>query len=179
MHFAGYEASRSKQAAFPFNRDFNVDVIAAAGDKLWKDLVGSATTMKVTSVQLAFTGIETAESGQQSIAGFLGTKRPREEDNTDQEENDVTKKLFFVCSRCKKEVRLPTSSVSGDETADEAALGEMKMEHSDWHFARDLSKEADDPVTLREPLKEPVKKKKRAKEPPKSKEGIEKFFTKR
>ncbi|KAF9046844.1 DNA/RNA polymerase [Hymenopellis radicata] len=168
-------SERSKQAAFPFNRDFNVDVIAAAGDKLWKDLVGSATTMKVTSVQLAFTGIETAESGLQSIAGFLGTKRTREEDGADSDANDA-KKVFFVCSRCNKEVRLPTSSISGDETADDAALEEMKMEHSDWHFAQDLSKEADDPATPREPLKEPVKKKKRVKEPPKKQRGYREIF---
>ncbi|EEB96727.1 hypothetical protein MPER_04090 [Moniliophthora perniciosa FA553] len=43
-----------------------------AGSKLWKELVGNDSgPMKITNVQLAFTGIEVAEGGQQSIDGFF------------------------------------------------------------------------------------------------------------
>lgn len=144
------------------------------GDKLWKELVGSASIMKVTSVQLAFTGIEVSEAGQQSIEGFFkngsGTKRLRDEDDS------LEPQISFTCPRCNKEINLPTS---GDEEFDQVALEGLKMEHSDWHFARDLSKAVDDEPGMRQPLKEPVKKKKRIKESPKKKEGIEKFFTRR
>lgn len=55
-----------------------MDLIAAAGDKLWKELVGTDTSrrteMKITSVQLSFTGIESMESGQKMIEGFFGGK---------------------------------------------------------------------------------------------------------
>ncbi|OCH84811.1 DNA polymerase eta [Obba rivulosa] len=76
----GYDSSRSKQAAFPFTRNVTVDVIAAAGDKLWKELVGTdssrSTPISITSVQLSFTGIELAETGQRNIEGFLKARPP-------------------------------------------------------------------------------------------------------
>src|ERR1700735_4339343 len=68
---SGYESGRSKQTVFPFTKEVTVDSIASAGDKLWKDLVGNSTTLNVTNVQLAFTGIDVAEAGQRSIEGFL------------------------------------------------------------------------------------------------------------
>jgi len=71
----GYETSRSKQAPFPFNREVTVDLIASAGDKLWKELVGTensrSTPMKITNVQLSFSGIDSMEAGQQNIEGFF------------------------------------------------------------------------------------------------------------
>lgn len=82
--YLGYEAGRSKQAPFPFTKEVTVDYIASAGGKLWKELVGNASTMRVSSVQLAFTGIDVSESGQKTIEGFLRSKptskRPREEE---------------------------------------------------------------------------------------------------
>ncbi|GJE96213.1 DNA polymerase [Phanerochaete sordida] len=75
----GYETSRSKQAPFAFTRDITVDYIAAAGDKLWKELVGTEASrsapVKITHVSLSFSGIESAESGQRRIEGFL--QKPR------------------------------------------------------------------------------------------------------
>lgn len=75
INLAGYNSSRSKQAPFPFVRDITVDVIAAAGDKLWKELVGSegsrSTPMKINHVQLAFSGIDSMETGQRRIEGFF------------------------------------------------------------------------------------------------------------
>ncbi|TRM64775.1 hypothetical protein BD626DRAFT_567650 [Schizophyllum amplum] len=73
----GYEVSRSKQAPFPFTNEVTVDYIARLGDKLWSELVGSATTaLNVSAVQLAFTGIGVAEAGQQSISGFFSNAKP-------------------------------------------------------------------------------------------------------
>ncbi|THH26302.1 hypothetical protein EUX98_g7885 [Antrodiella citrinella] len=73
----GYETSRSKQAPFPFSRDITVDLIASAGDKLWKELVGTnderTTPFKITNVQLSFLGINSMEIGQRNIEGFFPT----------------------------------------------------------------------------------------------------------
>lgn len=71
----GYDTLRSKQAPFPFIRDITVDAIAHAGDKLWKELIGpegpSAAPLKITNVQLSFSGIESMETGQRRIEGFF------------------------------------------------------------------------------------------------------------
>ncbi|KAG7451043.1 DNA polymerase eta [Guyanagaster necrorhizus] len=181
----GYEASRSKQAPFPFIRQVTVDVIAAAGDKLWEDLVGNSTSMRITSVQLAFTGIETAEIGQQSIVGFFkagpSSKRGREYDSpvpvtelpVDQSSTAAGQAVAFTCSRCNKDILFPsTASVSEEDQTD--LLATVRMEHSDWHFAQDLAKDPGN--QLHAPLKEPANKKTRRKESPK---GIEKFFTRK
>ena len=73
----GYDTGRSKQAPFPFTNEATVDYIARLADKLWADLVGSATTaLNVSSVQLAFTGIGNSEAGQQSISGFFANAKP-------------------------------------------------------------------------------------------------------
>ncbi|KAK0469917.1 uncharacterized protein EV420DRAFT_1634321 [Desarmillaria tabescens] len=181
----GYESSRSKQAPFPFIREVTVDVIAAAGNKLWKDLVGNSTSMRVTCIQLAFTGIETAEIGQQSIDGFLkadsSSKRGRDEDSpehvteltADQSAAAARQDVAFTCARCRKDIPFPgTASASEEDQAD--LLATIRMEHSDWHFAQDLAKDPGN--QLRVSLKEPAMKKKRRKESPK---GIEKFFTRK
>ncbi|TCD65937.1 DNA-directed DNA polymerase eta rad30 [Steccherinum ochraceum] len=73
--YLGYEAFRSKQAPFPFTRDITVDYIASAGDRLWRELVGTETTrrtpFKITNVSLSFSGIDSMESGQRGIEGFF------------------------------------------------------------------------------------------------------------
>lgn len=59
---------------FPFTREITVDAIASFGDKLWKELVGTddrSTPMKITNVQLSFSGIDSMEAGQQVIEGFF------------------------------------------------------------------------------------------------------------
>ena len=74
------QSSRSKQSGFPFIRDVTVDVIASAGNKLWKELVASldpTIPMRITNVQLAFTGLENAEPGQSSIEGFFKSDAQR------------------------------------------------------------------------------------------------------
>ncbi len=52
----GYQSGRSKQTAFPFTRDLTVDTIALAGDKLWNELVGNSTALKVTQCAIGIHG---------------------------------------------------------------------------------------------------------------------------
>lgn len=123
--------------------------------------------MEVTNVQLAFTGIETVESGLQRIEGFFknSTKRPREGDQV-----EAADQTSYICSRCGKEFELSSPS-SGDDVDSDGALAVLRMEHDDWHFAKDLAGQPDDQT----PPRQPAKKKKRKKDV----EGIEKFFTRR
>jgi DNA polymerase eta len=176
----GYETSHSKQMPFPFSREVTVDLIAGFGNRLWKELVGAdSKKMKVTIVQLSFTGIETGEAGQKTIEGFLkpNSKRSRDDNENDiaplpqdeqqeaqnSESNDGTS---FICPRCGKRVSLP-KSYPGEDADRERSLDTIRMEHEDFHFAQDLAKTSDNDGERRE-----VKKKRLAKP-----EGIAKFFT--
>lgn len=167
-----------------------MDVIASAGDKLWKELVGDAKIVNVTSVQLAFTGLEPAESGQQSIEGFFKTprqqilypedggpslKRVRDEDTLPGiialEGSALTSpddSTSFTCPRCGK--RLYLADHSGPE--EDKALAILRVEHEDFHFAQDLATTSDEKDRQYLTKK---KKKKKQKEP----EGIAKFFSKK
>jgi DNA polymerase eta len=167
---------------FPFTRDVTVDLIAGFGDKLWKELVGTESKfMKVTIVQLSFTGLETAETGQKTIEGFLKptSKRARNEDeNVDTplpqdnqlgenpEPNDATS---FICRRCGKRISLP-DTYSGESADNAKALVTMRVEHDDFHFAQELARTAGNDDQARQ-VKQPHKKKRQL-EP----EGIAKFF---
>jgi DNA polymerase eta len=200
----GYETGRSKQASFPFTRDVTVDVIAAAGNRLWRDLIpNNATPMKVTSVQLGFTGLETAESGQRSLDGFLTSsllaKRPRDYVHYDERHSPVgsvdttgsdaegsraaervqnyQSDTSFTCTRCGRRFSLPKSLLDVEDTTLKAeSLAAIRMEHDDFHFAFELAKESDSAEagrTMDVTTKET--RKKRQKEKDKS-NGIEKFF---
>lgn len=189
----GYEAGRSKQAPFPFIRDLNVDTIAHAGEKLWKELVGNASTLNVTSVQLAFTGIDNTEAGQSTIEGFLkptsSKKRARDSPEVNIEShhgragsdiavlNNSSSELTYVCSRCGKKITAPTIEYSNGNQDD--ILMKAKMEHDDFHFAQDLA-QGDKPRTIiaaSSESKAKSKPTKKRKVPPEPK-GIEKFFRK-
>ncbi|KAF8199658.1 hypothetical protein BJ912DRAFT_1020231 [Pholiota molesta] len=160
----GYEAGRSKQAPFPFTRDLT--------DKLWKELVGNTSTLNVTSVQLAFTGIDTAEAGQSTIEGFLkpASSKKRARDFPDLSE------LSFICSRCGKKITVPTIEYPNGNGNQEDILMKAKMEHDDFHFAQDLAHDGQPQTTSSEPKakSKPMKKRKVPPEP----KGIEKFFRK-
>ena len=169
-----------------------MDTIAAAGDKLWKELVGSSATLNVTSVQLAFTGIDVAEAGQRSIEGFLkpaSTKRQREEPDAplhdeaggslqaDDPELPGDQKLHslpspYTCPRCGKVFQDSNQSWDDQETE----LTKAKMEHSDYHFAQDLAAEGPprSVISASKPNSKPSKRPKTSTEP----KGIEKFFRK-
>ena len=179
-----------------------MDIIAHAGDRLWKDLVGAVdmktAPMKITNVQLAFTGVETADPGQQSIEGFLkadtrdlqAQKRLRttndgnsneagETDNltvSASADQDLSTTAFFVCPRCNKRVFLPVTWAEngGGEDAQAAAMATLKMEHGDFHFAQDLARTPDQGVK-RIKLDSSSKRKKIREDT----HGIAKFFTPR
>lgn len=182
----GYETSKSKQSAFPFTHDVTVDVIAAAADKLWKELTGNVKDLNVTAVQLAFTGIETAEAGQQSIEGFFKPKearrpylkRTRSGSEVVHPETDPLQVMTempgsaslasFVCERCNKRIPVSGSEVDQAEVDRAAALAKSRMEHDDFHFAQDLANGSDahsQPRTPRRKIAEP--------------KGIAKFFSKK
>ncbi|KAK7044220.1 N-acetyltransferase eso1 [Paramarasmius palmivorus] len=197
----GYEAFRSKQAPFPFSREVTVDLIATAGNKLWKDLVGKDPgPMKVTNVQLAFTGIEVAEEGQQSIDGFFSGgqvfKRSREDDDPEatslhgtvkerkttyghsaEETEDFDTGVFsFTCPTCRKKFSLSAMQIASGTADDHAReLEAIKVEHQDYHFAQAVAREIEpEPQPAQSGDTKKVKKKR--KEPAK---GIEKFFARK
>ncbi|KAJ7510393.1 hypothetical protein B0H11DRAFT_2168718 [Mycena galericulata] len=187
------ETRRSKQAPWPFVRDVTVDVVAAAANKLWKELIDPHAPMKVIGVSLGFTGIEGVESGLKSIDTFFKTapvsKRTLEDDEdqttttTDtlagdarQSRNISKDPTSFVCSRCGQRSSLPRSATR-TEAERQFQLTKMQLEHEDFHLALDLSKDVPvgAPQTGRKGTDQP-KKKKRRKESP---QGIAKFFVSR
>ncbi|KAG1851605.1 hypothetical protein DFJ58DRAFT_716673 [Suillus subalutaceus] len=184
----GYETSRSKQATFPFVRNVTVDVIATAADKLWKELTGDAKTVNITSVQLAFTGLEKAEMGQKSIEGFFTTrdvqqtslKRSREEDeplvspeNTKLAlpEFSYVEAVSFKCTRCRKTIALREDQGTGGPNEVAQRLATLRSEHGDFHFAQDLANGNDGSV----PVPRGSSSKRKKVEP----KGIAKFFIKK
>ncbi|KIM40011.1 hypothetical protein M413DRAFT_415219 [Hebeloma cylindrosporum] len=197
----GYEAGRSKQTPFPFTRELTVDTIASAGDRLWKELVGNSSNLKVSSVQLAFTGIDVAEAGQQSIEGFLkplSTSKKRGRDPvTDSNipprdpldeigggqaiesrplDNNTShpSSLSYACARCGELIQVQPTDHSAEDQA--SLFVKAKMEHDDFHFAQDLAKEGNSRVISVSQKTTPklAKKRKLTPEP----KGIEKFFRK-
>lgn len=109
----GYDALRSKQAPFPFVRDITVDAIAAAGDKLWKELIGTDTSlsipMKITGVSLSFSGIDSMEIGQRRIEGFFQKPQPAE-GSVDQEGDTSVHESCIVISNSGSTMRKRTKS---------------------------------------------------------------------
>ncbi|KAG2157918.1 uncharacterized protein EDB93DRAFT_1246415 [Suillus bovinus] len=185
----GYETSRSKQATFPFVRNVTVDVIATAADKLWKELTGDAKIVNISSVQLAFTGLEKAEMGQKSIEGFFtardiqqqtSLKRSHEEDeplvpleNTNlalPEFNDI-EAVSFKCTRCHKTIALREGQSTGGPKEVAQRLATLRSEHGDFHFAQDLANSNEGSV----PVPRGSSSKRKKVEP----KGIEKFFIKK
>ncbi|KAL1694318.1 hypothetical protein GGG16DRAFT_47685 [Schizophyllum commune] len=183
----GYDTGRSKQAPFPFTNEATVDYIARLADKLWADLVGSATTaLNVSSVQLAFTGIGNSEAGQQSISGFFANAKPAKEepsnvgepseDRAPSEAFDVdgspNSDTAFRCARCRKNIALPYRPDDADGRA--SALAALRLEHDDFHFAQDLARSERVTPTANAPIRPSKKRKKGGKA-----EGIEKFFARK
>ena len=162
-----------------------MDTIASIGDKLWKDLVGNSATLNVTALQLAFTGINVAEAGQRSIELFLkpdSTKRSREEANAPTEAYEAAASLHGDdlddrCSRCGKIFQHSSTNQSLDDQ--ETELAKAKMEHSDYHFAQDLTAEglSDSIISAPKPATSNLKQSKRPKRSTEPK-GIEIFFRK-
>lgn len=200
--------TRRKQAPFPFVRDVTIDVVAGAGDKLWKELVGPLNSKKplstkITHISLSFHGVEAGEVNQRGIEGFLSktpaspSKRKRNVDSDDEGADDIVPISsyegseprpdvdYFVCDRCKKRICLPQELVTASELDQEIkrdALGSLRGEHQDFHFAQDLSRmPSDDEQPERPDSKPPIhpKKKRKHKGGTAEREGIARFFHKR
>ncbi|GAW01991.1 eta dna polymerase [Lentinula edodes] len=195
----GYGTARSKQAPFPFTKEVTVNVIAAAGGKLWKELVGNVTgTIRITYISLGFTGIEATDASQQSIASFLdshavtGVKRPNEEKNGNpsKSRHRNTQRVrsrpsspsadqnttSFTCLECHKTLSLSPKLLSTSDVLGRAyALAALKDEHSDFHFAESVAREMEPEVKeVRGPhkkVKTPMIQEKEI-----GPRGIEKFF---
>ena len=168
-------------------------MIATAADKLWKELTGSMKDLNVTSVQLAFTGIETAETGQQSIEGFFKPKEtPRSllkrarsssdeappESHTSQVMTEMpgsASSTSFVCERCKKRITVYESEVGNAETDHAATLAKLRLEHDDFHFAQDLANGTDAQAPSQPRSRSGPPKRKKTTEA----KGIAKFFIKK
>jgi DNA polymerase eta len=137
------------------------DVTRAAGN----------TNMKIINISIAFTGLDVMESGQQGIEGFFKSgsemtptsssrKRTREafeatnlhevaakqqvetgeqECPTQSEEIDSssTRTLTWECPRCRSCVPI---MVRPNEVENER-IDTIRLEHEDWHFAKDLARE--------------------------------------
>ena len=188
-------------------RNVTIDVVSAAGDKLWKELVGpldstKPLSAKITHVSLSFHGVEAGETNQRGIEGFLSktpsspSKRKRRADDDDEEvletiptvshgESELAPNIsHFVCDRCKKRIALPQELVVAselDEETMEEALGSLRAEHQDFHFAQDLSRMgSDDERPERRDSNATAKKKRRKRKGERSEgEGIARFFNKR
>lgn len=197
-----------KQAPFPFVRNVTIDAVAAAGEKLWKELVGPLNSskplsMKITHVCLSFHGVEAGEVNQQGIEGFLSktpsspSKRKRKVNSDDEEVDETIPMLphgasapspdidYFVCDRCKKQIALPQKLMAASELDEDIrrdTLRSLKAEHQDFHFAQDLSRMPSDDERA-EPLNpKPAihpKKKRKHKGGTTEGEGIARFFSKR
>ncbi|KAL1724171.1 hypothetical protein EV715DRAFT_189180 [Schizophyllum commune] len=180
----GYDAGRSKQTPFPFTNEATVDYIARLADKLWTELVGTATVLNVSSVQLGFTGLGNSEAGQQSISGFFANAKPASSSsakprsvvdvhgalNSDDGTRDSD--AAFRCVRCRKDIALPYRP---DDAGDRAsALAALRLEHDDFHFAQDLARSERVTPTPVAPIRPSKKRKKGGKA-----EGIEKFFARK
>ena len=74
------DVPRSRQAAFPFLRDFRGGDILKVAEKLWSDsagealahTAGSSRQAEIISVSLGFSQLTVGEAGQKSIEGFFG-----------------------------------------------------------------------------------------------------------
>ena len=199
--------TQRKQAPFPFVRNVTIDVVAAAGDKLWKELVGSLNSTKplstkITHVCLSFHGVEAGEVNQQGIEGFLSkalndpSERKRKVDSDDEKANDTILTIshegselrpdidYFICDRCKKRITLPEELIISselDEDVKRDALGSLRTEHQDFHFAQDLSRmpsEDERPERSNSKLAIHPKKKRKHKGGIAEGEGIARFFNK-
>ena len=189
-----------------------MDTIAGFAERLWKDLVGSGNKQdgslpySVTHVALGFSGVEPGEAGQKSIEGFFqpGTstsdpprndplradrKRRREDSAGAPVDLSETPRVYreekamipFVCPRCHSRIELESTN---DAHGDSEALSRLRIEHSDFHLAEDLSKMANhgdgdvgSGARIRAVEKLHIAQTKRKKQPPD--DGIAKFFARR
>lgn len=167
-------------------------MVLRSGEKLWKELTaGGSPSYKIHNLALSFSGLGSLESGQQGIEGFFAkpdsestsdslarVKRKRNEPNEIIELDDDGEVLFipsppvyFECDRCRKRITGSTGSSKDDRSI---TLERLKMEHEDFHFAEQLSRQREDEEegsSGGRSHRSPIKKKKK-----KDIKGIAKYF---
>lgn len=166
-------------------------MIASAGDKLWKELVGNDAKMNLTHVALSFTGIDVTEAGQQSIETFLKSgkndKRPRETDGlgiasieqgygtrvTESFPSQDFPSTSFTCAKCGKKL---TIFLDSDVMDNSDPLEMLRTEHEDFHFAQELAKDLAQESKSRDSSPKKVIAPKSAKRRRVESKGIEKFL---
>lgn len=84
------------------------------------------------------------------------------------DEVDSMSDVSFVCDRCAKRIHLEVAVVSMDAEEKVVALAALRLEHADFHFALDLSREGSLPAAT------PVQTKRGDKS-----EGIGRYFVKK
>ncbi|EJD49769.1 lesion bypass DNA polymerase [Auricularia subglabra TFB-10046 SS5] len=183
----GWQASKSRQAAFPFTRHLSADVVCSAGEKLWREAVGTDASapkdLKITHLMLGFGGIAALAAGQAGIEGFFAASNTAASTEAEAE-------VWDKCEKCGAVMRpahwdaLPEDADAETRAAVQVAA---RAEHEDWHFARELARKppsSPPPVSASPPkqkrkdsgdVQKPAPGKKRKKEPV----GIAKYFSKK
>lgn len=91
---------------------------------------------------------------------------------------------YFVCDRCKKRITLPQELMAASELGEDIrrdALGSLRAEHQDFHFAQDLSRMPSDGERPERSSLKPTnhpKKRRKHKGGIAEGEGITRFFNK-
>jgi len=182
--FPDRDAPKSRQCPFPYTRNFSVDTIVALAQKLWREItVGKQPLAKIHNIALSFHGLASAGAGQKLIEGFftpntgedtrLDGSSPKKrsrvvadgEDKDEDERVDAAHEMSqsFVCDKCSKRICLPAHSQNQLESEADVkrALELLKMEHADYHFARDLARQTSEddvePVASSRPLQKKKK----------------------
>lgn len=186
IYFPDSDPYKSRQCPFPYTRSLSVETIITLAQKLWREItVGKQPLAKIHNISLSFHGLASAGAGQKLIEGFFAPsmdgparpdesspkKRPRatadgEDEIEDEEGVDAAYDMrqSFVCGKCSKRISLPSHSRNQweGETDVDGASELLKMEHADYHFARELAQqdsESDDDDVQTAPSKPPPKKK--------------------
>lgn len=148
-----------------------MDTVASLANKLWDELVGKST-IHVTNISLAFSGIENSETGQLGLAEFLKPPKPATAKRQVDDGQDRNVALDYECPRCGQGMTAIPKEVDLDETEKRALLEQWRLEHDDFHFAQDLAKEPDNrlPAAGSSGPSQPSRKRKKT-------GGIDKFFT--
>ena len=136
------DPTKSKQRPFPYTRTLSADSISTIAFKLWKEVTANKPPQaKIHTISLSFSGLGTTEVGQRSIEGFFDgagatRKRPR-----DPETEDMESGYSFICPQCSKRIVLDQAARGDSEEMQANAMATLKMQHDDYHFARNLARD--------------------------------------
>ncbi|KAF9507700.1 hypothetical protein BS47DRAFT_1333112 [Hydnum rufescens UP504] len=139
------DPTKSKQCPFPYMRILSAHSISTIAFKLWKEITRHKPPQaKIHNISLSFSGLEATEIGQQSIEGFFeGTGAARKR-SREHEADDMEDEYSFICSQCSKRIVLNQSVRGESEEMRANAMAALRVEHEDYHFARNLARDGSD-----------------------------------